>query len=111
MAKEKEKPKEEKGGEGKKRKHLHEIRTTQAEDGSLVHHHSYAESKGAPPEPERGPMATSQSPDEAGQHVAEQFAMNQGARAGPPGGGGEPPEAGGGAPEPGGGEGGPPEAA
>ena len=37
-------------------------------------------------------MATSAGPDEAGQHVAEQFGMNQGA-------------AGGGAPEPGGDQG------
>jgi hypothetical protein len=71
----------EKKDEGKKKKakkHLREIRTTAAGDGSYVHHHTYVGSpEDAMTEPERSNMATSSSPDEAGQHVAEQFAMNQ----------------------------------
>jgi hypothetical protein len=102
MAKETPKREESKEGKkpaGKKRLHLHEIRSTMAHDGSIVHHHTY---KNSPDDhmtmPERGPMATSSSPEDAGQHVAEQFGMNQGgggapedpAAAGPPEGGGEP---------------------
>jgi hypothetical protein len=83
MAKEKEEAKkpegERKEGGKKKKLHLHEIRSTQARDGSIVHHHTYKEHADHPfTMPERGPMATSASPEEAGQHVAEQFAMNQG---------------------------------
>ena len=75
-----EKKTEKKGEGGKKKLHLHEIRTTQAHDGSLTHHHTYKDHKDAPfAHPERGPMATSANPEEAGQHVAEQFGMNQGA--------------------------------
>jgi hypothetical protein len=75
--------KEEKDGkkeaEPKKRRlHLHELRSTQAEDGSIVHHATYKEHKGdMHTMPERGPMATSANPEEAGQHVADQFGMNQ----------------------------------
>lgn len=90
----KETPKHEKAG---KKHHLHEIRSTQARDGSIVHHATYKESADSPHTmPERGPMATSATPEEAGQHVAEQFGMNQS-------GGGEEPEAGaeGTPPEPG----------
>jgi hypothetical protein len=81
MAKEKEETKkpegERKEGGKKKKLHLHEIRSTQARDGSIVHSHSYKEHPDHPfTMPERGPMATSASPEEAGQHVAEQFAMN-----------------------------------
>lgn len=108
MAKEEKGKKEPKRAEGKKAKrlHLHEIRSTQAHDGSIVHHHVYKDHKDAPhTHPERGPMATSSTPEEAGQHVAEQFGMNQGAGAEPaepeeaaagPGGQGEapPPEEG-----------------
>jgi hypothetical protein len=73
---------EEHGGKksegGKKRPHLHEIRSVQAEDGSIVHHHTYKKSKDDHfTMPERGPMATSSTPEEAGQHVSEQFAQNQ----------------------------------
>lgn len=86
-----------KAGGGKKRLHLHEIRSVQAHDGSIVHHHTFKES----PDhdftmPERGPMATSTTPEEAGQHVSEMFGMNQMAGAGGPGGpepGGEEPGA------------------
>jgi hypothetical protein len=96
MAKEKEETKkpegERKEGGKKKRLHLHEIRSTQAHDGSIVHHHVFKDNKNSPyTHPERGPMATSATPEEAGQHVQDQFAMNQG-------GGGE--EAGGQEPEP-----------
>ena len=104
MAKEKKeetKPKaEHKEGGGKKKKlHLHEIRSTQAHDGSIVHHHTFKDHKDAPfAHPERGPVATSSSPEEAGQHVQEQFAMNQGGGGEPEGDGGqaepEPAEAG-----------------
>jgi hypothetical protein len=74
--------KDEKGGK-KKRLHLHEVRSTQAHDGSIVHHHVYKDSQDSDETmPERGPMATSSSPEEAGQHVAEQFGMNQGGDAG-----------------------------
>lgn len=66
------------GGGKKKRMHLHEIRSTQAQDGSIIHHHTYKASADQRfSEPERGPVATSSSPEEAGQHVAEQFGMNQ----------------------------------
>lgn len=102
MAKEEKGKKEPKRAEGKKAKrlHLHEIRTTQAHDGSFIHHHTFKDHKDAPhTHPERGPMATSSTPEEAGQHVAEQFGMNQGAGAEPaeleegaePGSPGEPP--------------------
>lgn len=75
------------GGSKKKRLHLHEIRSTQARDGSIVHHHTYKEHPDHPfTQPERGPMATSASPEEAGQHVQEQFAMNQGGGGEEPGG-------------------------
>ena len=92
MAKEKAKSEgEHKDGAGKKKKmHLHEIRSTQAHDGSIVHHHTYKEHKDHPfTMPERGPMATSSTPEEAGQHIQEQFAMNQGGGAGEPGGEGD----------------------
>lgn len=90
-----EKKEEKKGGEKKpKRRHLVEIRTRQARDGSLVHHHTYMEHPDAMHEdPERGPMATSESPEEAGQHVNEQFGMNQmGEQPEPQGGQAEAPE-------------------
>ncbi len=74
MAKEKETHE----GTKSKRKHLKGIYTEQAHDGTLVHHHTYQRDKNDPNtiEPQRGPMATSSSADEAGQHVAEQFGMN-----------------------------------
>lgn len=97
MAKKEEKkePAKKEGGGKKKRLHLHEIRSTQAHDGSIVHHHTFKDSKESPyTHPERGPMATSASPEEAGQHVAEQFAMNQGGGGAEPEAGAEPEEAG-----------------
>lgn len=74
--------KEDKGGEhegGKKhKKHLHEIRSVQAEDGSIVHHHTYkAKKEDDHAEPERQNVATSTTPEDAGQHVAEQMGMNE----------------------------------
>ena len=105
MAKEEKKPKSEgEGGEKKKpaKKHLHSIHTEQAEDGSYVHHHTYKTKKSdAHTEPTRMNAATSQSPDEAGQHVAEQFAMNDqggGQQEEEPAGAGAP-DAGGGTPQ------------
>jgi hypothetical protein len=100
MAKEKEEPKPKAGAAkgGKKKLHLDEIRTKQAKDGSYVHHHTYKDSKDAPfSHPERENMATSATPEEAGQHVAEQFGQNGGGQ-----GAEEPEEAEGGAPEAGG---------
>lgn len=78
MAKE-EKREEHKGGEHEKpKKHLHAIRTEQAEDGTFVHHHTYkAKKEHRNAERERENVATSATPEEAGQHVAEQFGMNQ----------------------------------
>jgi hypothetical protein len=78
------KEREGEGGKGKKKKlHLREIRSEQAHDGSIVHHHTYADHKEAPfSHPERKNMATSSSPEEAGQHVAEQFAQNGGEQGG-----------------------------
>jgi hypothetical protein len=76
MAKEEKTAKHE--GAKPKRKHLKGIYTEQAHDGTLVHHHTYQRDRNDPNtiEPQRGPMATSSSPEEAGQHVAEQFGMN-----------------------------------
>jgi hypothetical protein len=72
---------EEKEHEGKKKpakKHLHEIRSEATEDGHILHHHTYKAKKGdAQTEPERKNVAVSSSPEEAGEHVADQFAMNQ----------------------------------
>lgn len=86
MAKEKEK-----AGKGKpKRKHLVEIRTEEAEDGTYVHHHTYADKRGGHREPERRNVATSKTPEEAGEHTAEQFGMNEPGQADP--GAGAPPE-------------------
>jgi hypothetical protein len=75
MAKEHEEHHEEKA---KPKKHLHAIRTEQAEDGTFVHHHTYKTKKeNRNSERERENVATSATPEEAGQHVAEQFGMNQ----------------------------------
>lgn len=87
MKKEKEehKPAEHEGGKGehekdKKRLHLHQIRSVHAGDGTVVHHHTYKDHADAHyTHPEREAAATSATPEEAGQHVAEQFGMNQGA--------------------------------
>jgi hypothetical protein len=102
MAEKKEEKKEEKKG----KKHLHEIRTTAAEDGTYVHHHTYkAKKEDAHAEPERQNVATSGSPEEAGEHTADQFAMNQAADqggGGPDTTGGDPSADGGAAPDPGG---------
>ncbi len=77
MAKEE---KDKKGGSEKKpaKKHLHSIHTEEAHDGTYVHHHTYkAKKEDHHTEPTRMNAATSQNPEEAGQHVAEQFAQNQ----------------------------------
>lgn len=66
------------GEEKKPRKHLHEIRTQAAHDGTYVSHHTYkAKASDHHTEPERENVATHSSPEEAGQHVAEQMAMNE----------------------------------
>jgi hypothetical protein len=101
--------KEEKDGkrerEKKPKKHLHQIRSVQAEDGTVVHHHTYkAKREDHHTEPERENVATSATPEEAGQHVAEQMGMNEGGggEQEPDGDeGGAAPGAGGGEPEPG----------
>lgn len=68
---------EEKGGK-KPKKHLHEIRTEETEDGHFIHHHSYKEKRGdSHPSEERRNVAVSNSPEEAGQHTEEQFGMNE----------------------------------
>jgi len=80
MAEKTMKREENEGEKGKKKKlHLHQVRTVAAEDGSHVHHHTYKDHKGAPfTHPERENVATSASPEEAGQHVEEAFAQNGG---------------------------------
>lgn len=80
MAKEKtEETREKKEGAGKKKLHLHRVVTEEAGDGSYVHHHTYKPSKHDVHEmPERRNAATSQDAEEAGQHVSEQFGMNEG---------------------------------
>src|SRR4051794_34016406 len=59
------------------RLHLRSVRSEQAADGSIVHHHTYADSKEARfPHPERQNMATSATAEEAGQHVSDMFSQN-----------------------------------
>jgi hypothetical protein len=79
MAKEERKHEGGKGEEKKApKKHLHQIRSVQAEDGTVVHHHTYkAKREDHHTEPERENVATSQDAGEAGQHVEEQFGMNE----------------------------------
>jgi hypothetical protein len=58
--------------------HLHQIRTVEADDGTHVHHHTYKNARGDHyTHPERENAATSMNEKEAGQHVTEQFGMNQ----------------------------------
>lgn len=61
----------------KKRRRLREIRSVHADDGSVVHHHTYEKEDGSGNEAERQHVATSQDADEAGQHVADQLGMNE----------------------------------
>lgn len=61
----------------KKRKRLREVRSVHADDGSIVHHHTYEKDDGSGNEPERQNVATSQDAEEAGQHVADQLGMNE----------------------------------
>lgn len=75
--------KEHEGSKKPAKKHLKEIRSEETHDGHYIHHHTYQKKRGDhEAEPERRNVAVSSSPEEAGQHVAEQFAMNQ-----PPAGG------------------------
>lgn len=82
------------------RKHLKRIVTEETHDGHFLHHHTYEKKRGEGEEPERRNVAVSSSPEEAGQHVAEQMAMNQPADASAdPAAAGEPePDGAGGAP-------------
>lgn len=60
-----------------KRKHLHKIVSESTGDGHIVHHHTYKKSRDDDDtESERRNVAVSGSPEEAGEHVAEQFGMN-----------------------------------
>lgn len=61
----------------KKRKRLREVRSVHADDGSIVHHHTYEKEDGSGNEAERQNVATSQDAEEAGQHVADQLGMNE----------------------------------
>lgn len=84
----------ERGGKKEPKKHLHQVRSEATEDGHVIHHHTYKKKKSdTETEPERKNVAVSTTPEEAGQHVEDQFAMNQQ----PAAGGGDP-----GAEEPGG---------
>lgn len=76
-------------GGKKHKKHLHQVRTVAAHDGTHVHHHTYKDKKeDAHSEPERENVATSGDAEEAGQHVTDSFAQNEGAApAGEPEGG------------------------
>lgn len=91
--------------EGKpKRKHLHEMRISVADDGTHVHHEMYKKHKDDhEAEPERI-VGTTRTPEEAGQHVEDRLAMN--AQPGEEQGGGEPqdPAGGGGEAQPAGGD-------
>jgi hypothetical protein len=109
MEKEETKMPEKKGDDSKKKpekKHLHQIRSEETDDGHILHHHTFKKKRGdTETEPERKNVAVSSSPEEAGQHVDEQFGMNQppppdssAAAAAPPDGGD--PSGGGAAPGP-----------
>ena len=72
---------------GGKRMHLHEIRSVQAHDGSIVHHHYYKAKKEDPHiSMVKENAATSDGPPDAGAHVEDQFAMNQMGQGEPQGG-------------------------
>lgn len=95
----------EKNEEHGSRKHLKRVVTEETHDSKYLHHHTYEKKRGEGEEPERRNVAVSSSPEEAGQHVAEQMGMNQPADAsqdpaasGEPEPGGETPGAGGAAP-------------
>lgn len=84
MKEKKETTSKESGRDGKEEGHkppkkfLHQMVTTQNHDGTLTHSHHY---KDHPDHPHhslvRENAATSQNPADAGQHVEDQFAMNQ----------------------------------
>ena len=69
-----------------KRRHLKKIETEETRDGHFLHHHTVTPSrhKDKPEEHHRN-VAVSTTPEEAGQHIAEQFGMNE-----PPGENSEP---------------------
>jgi len=62
-----------KGKKEKKRLVRQEVEET--EDGHYLHHHTYRNGKGE--HEHRKNVAVSASPEEAGEHVAEQFGMNE----------------------------------
>jgi hypothetical protein len=69
-----------------KRKHLKRIVTEETHDGHFLHHHTYTPHRDDDREEhERRNVAVSGTPEEAGQHVAEQMGMNE-----PPAAGGDP---------------------
>lgn len=60
------------------KKHLHKHTIEETEDGHYVHHQTYKKKRGdTETEPERKNTAVSMTADEAGQHAAEQFGMNE----------------------------------
>lgn len=60
------------------KKHLHKHTIEETEDGHFLHHQTYKKKRGdEETEPERKNTAVSMNADEAGQHAAEQFGMNQ----------------------------------
>lgn len=78
MPEKKSKHEEGKKSERKEKMHLHEMRIVQNHDGSLTHHHYY---KKHPDDAGhymiREHAASSATPEDAGQHVEDQFSMNQ----------------------------------
>lgn len=64
-----------KKGSMPKGKYLHKIITERVPgDETFVHHHVYKDHEHHPMEHPPRPMATSDTPEEAGEHIAEQFA-------------------------------------
>lgn len=79
------KEKEEEKSEHPKNKHrLVKQEQEETKDGKhIIHHHEYEDEKGA--RHRRMNVAVSSSPEEAGEHVSEQFGMNQPPEEGDPG--------------------------
>jgi hypothetical protein len=72
------------------KKHLHIHRVEETDDGHFIHHQTYKKKRGdTETEPERKNTAVSSSAEEAGQHVAEQFGMNDQPQGDEGGGGGD----------------------
>lgn len=80
-----------------KKKHLHQVITESVHDGKgkhtgYVHHHVYKESATDHMSEPAKPAGVSDTAEEAGEHVQQQFAAQEGGAGGPMG-GGEPPAA------------------